>query len=53
MSVRSTKTIALSKSPPFISEHPLLNYEKVLKTYNVKRFSDISDNDLNREFVLS
>jgi DNA polymerase-3 subunit alpha len=30
-----------------------LNYEKVLKTYNVKRFSDISDNDLNREFVLS
>ena len=37
----------------FISEHPLLNYEKVLKTYNVKRFSDISDNDLNREFVLS
>jgi DNA polymerase III subunit alpha len=37
----------------FISEHPLLNYEKVLKTYNVKRFSDISENDLNREFVLS
>jgi DNA polymerase-3 subunit alpha len=37
----------------FISEHPLLNYEKVLKTYNVKRFSDISENDLNKEFVLS
>ncbi|NDF58107.1 MAG: DNA polymerase III subunit alpha, partial [Proteobacteria bacterium] len=37
----------------FISEHPLLNYEKVLKTYNVKKFSDISDNDLNIEFVLS
>jgi len=37
----------------FISEHPLLNYEKVLKTYNVKKFSDISDNDLNKEFVLS
>jgi len=37
----------------FISEHPLLNYEKILKTYNVKKFSDIGDNDLNKEFVLS
>ena len=37
----------------FISEHPLLNYEKILKTYNVKKFSDINDNDLNKEFVLS
>ena len=37
----------------FISEHPLLNYEKVLKAYNVKRFLDISENDLNKEFVLS
>jgi DNA polymerase-3 subunit alpha len=30
-----------------------VNKEKVLKTYNVKRFSDISENDLNKEFVLS
>ncbi|MEY3907765.1 MAG: hypothetical protein RLZ52_832, partial [Pseudomonadota bacterium] len=37
----------------FISEHPLLNYEKILNTYNVKKFSDIGDNDLNKEFVLS
>jgi DNA polymerase-3 subunit alpha len=37
----------------FISEHPLLNYEKVLKVYNVKRFADISEHDLNKEFVLS
>jgi DNA polymerase-3 subunit alpha len=37
----------------FISEHPLLNYEKVLKAYNVKRFADVSEHDLNKEFVLS
>ena len=37
----------------FISEHPLLNYEKVLKAYNVMRFADISEYDLNKEFVLS
>jgi DNA polymerase-3 subunit alpha len=37
----------------FISKHPLLNYEKILKTYKVKKFSDIGDNDLNKEFVLS
>jgi DNA polymerase-3 subunit alpha len=37
----------------FISEHPLLNYEKVLKTYNVMRFADVSEYDLNKEFVLS
>ena len=38
----------------FMSEHPLLNYSKVLKTYNVINYVEISENNLNgKEFVLS